>query len=402
MKVPNVYFVTLGRSDYSTIRPIVRAAMADSKVDAKLIVGGGHLLTRHGHSISQIEEDGFSIHTTVDFLSERVLDVVELAHSYERAISHFVRIFSLEQPDYVFVVGDRWEMLAVVSASSLLQIPVIHHSGGDITQGSADNQIRYAITNLSHLHLVALDQHRERLLKLGEEDWRVITSGEPALTELETYASAVSDIQGELGIPSSQQFVLATFHPTSFDVLPVADQIEIYLQILDCIQDPIVITAPNADAGSDLFLQKIKEYVSRNERVRFVENLGSEKYYAAMSQALYMMGNSSSGMWESSSFGLPVLNIGNRQSGRVHGENVVNVPLQISAIREGIEIVASPQWREKSRHCRNPYLRKDTIDIILTCLKAPWDRSQLLAKKFIDPLAREDNLGIQGNSGKGS
>ena len=383
--MPVVCFVTLSRSDYASLRPVATAALADTDIDARIVAGGSHCLKRYGNTLEQILADGLPIHAVATFLDESDDSTAELAAAYARAVSEFVRIFVALSPDYVFVIGDRWEMLAVVSAASMLQIPIAHHSGGDITQGSADNQTRYALTVLSHLHMVALPEHRDRLIHMGEEEWRVITTGEPALTALADYAAAVPDIWTHLSLVPGEPFVLATFHPTSFDTHLPEVQIDIFLQAIDAIDCAIILTAPNPDAASELFLKRYKSFASTRPRVQLHENLGSKIYYAAMAEANFMIGNSSSGMWESSSFKLPVVNIGPRQQGRICGNNVVNCELEFVAISVAIEQVSNAAFRSKLIG-ENPYVNPLTLTLILNCLKQPHDRARLLAKSFIDPL----------------
>ena len=247
--MPVVCLVTLSRSDYASLRPVALAAVADAGIDARIIAGGSHCLARYGNTIEQIRADGLPVHAVANFLNESDDSPAELAAAYARAVAEFVRILTEQSPDSVFVIGDRWEMLAVVSAASMLQIPIIHHSGGDITQGSADNQTRYALTVLSHLHLVALPEHRDRLIRMGEEEWRVTTTGEPALTALADYAAAVPDIRAHLGLAPGEPFVLATFHPTSFDAHSPEEQVALFLQALDAVPCTIILTAPNPDAA---------------------------------------------------------------------------------------------------------------------------------------------------------
>lgn len=383
--MPTVCFVTLSRSDYASLRPVALAAMADPAIDACIIAGGSHLLRRYGHTIDQIRSDGLPVRVLADFLKESDDSPAELAGAYARAVTEFVRIFAEQVPDYVFVIGDRWEMLAVVSAASMLQIPIVHHSGGDITQGSSDNQTRYALTTLSHLHLVALPEHRARLLRMGEEDWRVITTGEPALSMLSEYATAVPDIHARLGLAPDAPFVLATFHPTSYDEASPEQQVDLFLQALETIACDIVLTAPNPDTASDLFLRKYQAFATAHPRVQLFNSLGGAAYYAAMSQARYMIGNSSSGLWESASFKLPVVNIGPRQQGRVHGDNVVHAQLELPAIAAAIARASDPAFRAGLLG-ENPYVSADTLHLILDCLKQPRDRSRLMAKRFVDPL----------------
>ncbi len=383
--MPLVYFVTLSRSDYASLRPVMRAALKDDAITTKIIAGGSHLLQRYGNSIAQIRKDGLPIHDTMDFLREQDDTPQQMAAAYARATNESVRIFSEGKPDYVFILGDRWEMLPVAGAASMLHIPIIHHSGGDITQGSADNQTRYALTCLSHLHLVALPEHQTRLHAMGEEDWRIITTGEPALTELSAYISTVPDIRKLLGLKPKEPFVLATFHPTSFDTAPPEKQIDIFLGALDAIKDTIILTAPNPDQASRLFFEKLKAYAEKHAHVHLFESLGAEKYYAAMASALYMIGNSSSGLWEAPSFRLPVVNIGARQQGRVHGDNVIHAPLELAAIKEAIQKARSAEFRNAVSG-NNPYAQSDTLALIMDALKQPHDKTKLLAKRLVDPL----------------
>jgi UDP-hydrolysing UDP-N-acetyl-D-glucosamine 2-epimerase len=383
--MPVVCLVTLSRSDYASMRPVALAAVSEPAIDARIVAGGSHCLARYGSTIEQIARDGLPVHAVANFLHETDDSPAELAAACGRAVTEFVRIFTEQKPDSVFVIGDRWEMLAVVTAASMMQIPVVHHSGGDITQGSADNQTRYALTTLSHLHLVALPEHRERLLHMGEEAWRVTTTGEPALTALADYAAAVPDIRARLGLHSGAPFVLATFHPTSFDAAPPEQQIDVFLQALDGISCAIVLTAPNPDAASEMFLMRYKAYAATHPNVRLFESLGAQAYYAAMSEALYMIGNSSSGLWESASFRLPVVNIGVRQQGRIHGDNVINTPLETAAIAAAIARASSPAFRA-GLSGDNPYVSPHTLALIIDCLKEPHDRARLLTKRFVDPL----------------
>ncbi len=381
-----VDIVTLSRSDYASTRPVIQAALADSKIEARVIAGGSHMLARYGHTIDELEADGIKVWQRAEFLSESDDSPAELAHAYGRAVAVFVSLFSRSQPDRVFVLGDRWEMLAVASAASMLRLPIIHHSGGDITQGSADNQIRYAISCLSHLHLTALPEHRDRLVAMGEEPWRVTVTGEPALTELAAYGARAGDIRAALGIEPKAPFVLATFHPTSFETCTPQEQAARFLACLDQILETIVLTAPNPDASSDIFYRMMKQYASENPRVKLVESLGADRYYAAMAEANFMIGNSSSGLWEAPSFGLPVINIGVRQQGRVCGKNVLHVPLDVAQISDAIQKLSHLSGRKKFQIKDNPYVRDDTLALILDSLKAPYDTSKLLAKNLVDPL----------------
>ena len=378
-----VTFVTLSRSDYASLRPVIRAALADGELDVTVVAGGSHLLARFGRSIDEIAADGIAVNRVVDFLEEDDDTPAELAHAYARACRDFAQLLGDEPPDLLFILGDRWEMLAAATTASLLRIPIVHHSGGDITQGSADNQNRYALSALAHLHLVALEQHRDRLVRLGEEDWRVVCVGEPALTEVElAYAG---DIHRELGLTPSVPFVLATYHPTSFDDLDFEAQVRFFISALELIDMDIVVTAPNPDAGSKTIYRELHDFAARRPRVHLFENLGPARYHAAMGAAEFMIGNSSSGIWEAPSFGLPAINLGNRQRDRLRGENVIDVGFDLTAVGRAIGRVEEIRSLAALRQRRNPYCRDDTLQLILNALKQDLPRSKLLAKEFVDP-----------------
>lgn len=367
-----VHFITLSRSDHASVAPVFRAALADKRLDAKLVAGGSLLLKRYGSILQGL---GLPVHATVPFLREEDDSPADLARAGARAAAAFAELLSGDRPDYVFLLGDRWEMLPVASAASMLGIPIVHHSGGDITQGSADNQTRYALSCLAHLHLVALPEHAARLARMGEEPWRITVTGEPALAELSRHAAAPA---------TSAPFVLATFHPTTFDPLPLPRQVEVFVQALALVQGPLVITAPNPDSDSGLFARALQAFASSRPDTRYVESLGAD-YHAAMRSASLMIGNSSSGLLEAPSFRLPVVNIGSRQQGRAHGDNVIHAPLEIGAIAAAMARAAAPSFRSRLSG-DNPYVRADTLELILGALRQPRDRGALLAKRFIDPL----------------
>lgn len=378
-------FITLNRSDYATIRPVILAALEDKNIEASVIVGGSHLLERFGNTQDSIQDDEIPVSHEIDFMNECDDSETDIAVSYGNAVNRFVDYFSRHTPDYIFIVGDRWEMLAVATAANMCRIPIMHHSGGDITQGSRDNQIRYVLTSLSHLHLVALEQHQQRLIKMGEESWRITVTGEPALTYLKKYAEAVPDIREKLGI-ECERFALATFHPTTYEQQSYVEQIDLFIATLDLIGIPVLITAPSPDPGNRLFFDKLSDYADSHNNATMCSNLGTEAYYAAMDQASFMIGNSSSGLWEAPSFSLPVVNIGLRQEGRIGGANVINAKMDIEDINKAILLACSSEFQKSIKGCDNPYVKEDTLQRILQVLKIDEERSVILSKKFVDPL----------------
>lgn len=383
-----LHFVTLSRSDYASTKPIIQAAIEDADLEVEVTVGGSHLLSRFGNTVKVVQDDGIKIDYLARFMEETDDTDDTMAAAYSRAVFSFFDIFSESRPDCVFIVGDRWEMQAVATVASLMRIPIAHHSGGDITEGSADNQTRYLLTNLAQLHFTALPEHAKRLMAVGEESWRIRTVGEPALSQIERQSSSKEEFYSLVNLPVGSDFVLATFHPTTYDPMSFENQIKLFLAALDLVRGNVVLTAPNPDPGSGRFYRGLVDYCRKsNGRVRLYEHLGADNYYAAMSYARYMIGNSSSGLWEAPSFRLPVINIGSRQNGRIRSENVVDADLEVSSIQNAIKLVSSQAFRDNMKYVKNPYVRSRGIAEMLEVLKAQRDMNKLLSKKFVDPLS---------------
>jgi UDP-hydrolysing UDP-N-acetyl-D-glucosamine 2-epimerase len=384
----HIDLATLHRSEFSALKPVWRAAHRSAKIEARLVAGGSHLLARAGGSIDAVRKAGREFGTApaaeIPFLREDDDSDAQIAAAFARAAAAFAARFAADRPDALFLIGDRWEALAIACAASVARIPIIHHSGGDVTQGSADNQTRYAISQLAHRHLTALPEHSKRLIAIGEEPWRVETVGEPSLAEI----GSPPDPRGEIGLVPDAPFALATFHPSSFDTLPPKAQIQCFIESLRALDLALVITAPNADAHGGTFYRALQAFAAHTPRALMVENLGERLYHAAMAHADLMIGNSSSGIWEAPSFGLPVVNLGRRQEGRRRGANVVDAPLEREAIAQAVATARSDAFRVAARATQNPYAQADCLKRILAVLEDPTPKDKLLAKLLIDPIAQ--------------
>ncbi len=383
-----VDFITLSRSDYASIRPVIRESLNNKAITTGVLVGGSHLVKQFGTTLNHIANE-FTIDDTISFMGDNDDTSLDFAASYARAVTQCVCVLSKRNPDRIFIVGDRWELLAVATAASMLRIPIAHHSGGDITQGSADNQTRYAVSALSHLHFVALPEHQERLLVLGEEAWRVQVSGEPALTEIFDVKRSPVNIKQHFGLDDSfNRYILATFHPTTYDSLSFAEQAVFYNEILSRLPLPVLLTAPNPDPGTSTFFDILKRFALNHPRIYFVENMGSKLYYSAMMNARMMIGNSSSGLWEAPSFQLPVVNIGNRQEGRIRSKNVIDAELKLEPVMQAVSQALDHYFYSSLKDCDNPYVLPNTNALIIQGLLQPFSKQALLSKRFEDPLKK--------------
>lgn len=378
MAKKTILFVSLSRSDYATLKPILRDFLDDKSFKIDFVAGGSHLLSRFGYSIKEIENDGFKIKSKPRFLSNQDTKDIDLTSAYIKASKAFFNLIKKQSYDYVFLVGDRWEIHAVASVAFMLRIPIIHHSGGDVTEGSADNQIRYSVSNLASIHYTATDLHKKRLENAGEESWRVLASGEPALEELKNLYKEVKKVKHE------KKIVLASYHPCSFEKISPKKQIQIFLSSLNKLDEKIIITSPNPDAESKIVFEEIKKFSLLKQNVFFYENLGN-KYYEYLLKTKFLIGNSSSGIWEAQTAKVPVINVGPRQNGRTRSTNVIDVQLDKNKILNAISRLKSYGFQNEIKNCPDPYYKKNSTKLILDHFKK-YHLEDLLAKKFIDAI----------------
>ena len=292
---------------------------------------------------------------------------------------------ALEQlrPDLLIVAGDRSEMLGAVGAAATGGVPVLHISGGELTFGSTDESVRHALTKLSHLHAVAATPFRNRLLQMGEEPWRVLVTGDPALDGVTAAALPKRDeLESRLGHALTPPVVVFTWHPVTTEADP-AGGVEEVLAGLARFAGTLVITAANRDRGGAEINRQLQRFAVGRPRTAFRPALGAD-YTALLRLADVMVGNSSSGIWEAASHRLPVVDIGSRQEGRLAAGNVVHVPCRAAAIADALERTLDPLWRATLLDLVNPYGDGAAAPRILDFAVRAWNRQDLLKKRFID------------------
>jgi UDP-hydrolysing UDP-N-acetyl-D-glucosamine 2-epimerase len=360
--------VSVARSDYGIYRPILAKIRADQELELALVVGGMHLSPEFGYTIREIESDGFEIAAKVEMLLSS-----DSPQGMAKSISLGVSGFATA----------RFEMFSAAVAALPFRIPIAHVHGGEITEGALDDAMRHGITKLSHLHFTSTEEYGRRVVQMGEEPWRVSVSGAPAIDSLSvTRWMTKKELEERLGFSLQTPLVLVTYHPVTLEHENTSYQITELLAALQETGFNLLFTAPNADTQGRSILQTIRGFVTGNERARFVENLGQETYFSLMSLAAAMVGNSSSGIIEAASCGLPVVNIGNRQRGRVHGRNVLNVGYTREEIIQGILRATDPAFKETLKDLVNPYGDGKAADQIVAKLKSSALGQLLLVKRF--------------------
>lgn len=334
------------RADYGLLRPLVGVLESDRRVELQLIVSGSHLSAAHGTTVDEIVADGHQIAARVPLWSGDD-SALGAAVDTGAGVSAFAHTLDELGPDVVVVLGDRLEALAMATAATVLGVPVAHIHGGEITEGAMDDALRHSITKLSALHLTTTDEHRGRVLQLGEQPDTVFNLGAPVLDAIATLDLLDAEqIQARFGITVDETTVLLTFHPAAFDVVPSIDLLRELLAALDAVDGiRLVVTGTNSDIGSDEIRAELASFVETRDWAHYVESFGQLAYLSTMRLAGAVVGNSSSTVLEAPLLAVPSVLVGDRQQGRPISAGVLTPTPDRDAIRVAIERALSPEFR---------------------------------------------------------
>jgi UDP-N-acetylglucosamine 2-epimerase (non-hydrolysing)/GDP/UDP-N,N'-diacetylbacillosamine 2-epimerase (hydrolysing) len=376
--------VTVARSDYGIYLPLLRRVRADERLRLHLIVSGMHLSPQYGLTCRNIEADGFEIAERVEMLLSS--DTPEaVSKSMGLGVIGFSQAFARFKPDILVVLGDRFEMFAAALAALPFKIPVAHIHGGELTEGAIDDALRHGMTKLSHLHFVSTEPHAERVVQMGEEPWRVVVSGAPALDHLHGIRLLTKqELEARLGIRMDPPPLLVTFHPVTLEAERTEVYVEELLAAIGRCGMPVLFTMPNADTGNQCITRRVREFLETHPGSCWADNLGTEAYFSLMALSSAMVGNSSSGIIEAPSFCLPVVNVGTRQRGRTRAANVIDVGYGRGEIEEAIRRAVSPGFRDSLKGLVNPYGTGHAAQRILEVLNRTALDDNLLLKRFHD------------------
>jgi UDP-hydrolysing UDP-N-acetyl-D-glucosamine 2-epimerase len=346
--------ITSSRSDYAHLRWLLHDLAKSPKVDLRIIALGPHLSPEFGHSNRQIRRDHLPGTTTVECLLSSDTDI-GMAKTLGVATLGLADVLGTMRPDLLLLIADRYEMLAPASVALTLRIPIAHIEGGEITAGAIDDAVRNAITKMAHLHFACTKRAAERIIAMGEESWRVTFSGSLSLDELKrSELPSKRRIEKTIGCSLQDDHVLAIYHPVTLLKDSVAEAAEM-LAALRNLPNQVIVIYPNADAGSREIVRIFAKFVAQRVNAKLLINLDHISYLGLLAHSAILVGNSSSGVIESTSLGIPTLNIGLRQQGREHAANVIDVPAERSAILRGMKRILSPQFKSRVRKLANPY-----------------------------------------------
>ena len=352
-----VLAVTGIRSEYDMMSSVFSAIDEHPSLDLLLVVTGAHLSDAYGYTIDEIKADGFEIIDEIESLLNGDQDssrIKSLAIQLQGLVQTVARV----RPDILLVLGDREEAINTALVGAYMNIPVAHISGGDRVIGNVDDQIRHAVTKLSHLHFVTNAESEKRILRLGEEKFRVFNVGNPGLDRmLNVPKLTLPQLSTSLGFEISEHtpFLLIIQHVISTEIDYAYDQMKVTLEAIKELRLPTVLSYPNSDAGGQRMIKAILEY-EYLPNFHVARNIPRLEFVNLMRNASCLLGNSSAGILEAPLLKLPVVNIGNRQKGRLHAENVKFVPHDKQQIVKAvIHAIHDKEYRKQVENCSNPY-----------------------------------------------
>ena len=386
--VMRICVVSVARSDYGIYRPLLRRLAADEAFEFQLVVAAMHLAPDYGNTIDEILADGYEIAARVE-MTPQADTPGAVARAMGEGTTRFAEAYARLEPDLLVVLGDRYEMHAATVAALPFLIPTLHIAGGSLTLGAMDDGLRHSITKLSHLHFVETETYRDRVIQMGEEPWRVHTTGSLNLDNLNGFERLpLEDLNRRFGLSLTPDAppLLVTFHPVTREYKNTRSYMEALLTALSTSPLPVVFTYPNADTNGRVIIDMIEDYTGGRDDAFAVPHFGVEGYNSLMAHAAAMVGNSSSGIIEAASFRLPVINIGTRQGGRLAPENVIDTGYEADSICKGIETGTSPAFRDKIAGLINPYGDGGAAERMIAVLKSTdLARSDLIEKVFYRP-----------------
>ena len=376
------------RAEYGLLMPVMEEIRQDSELLLQIIVTGMHLSPEFGATYNTIQEDGFHIDEKVEMLVSSDTPT-GITKSMALGLIGYGEALHRLQPDIVIILGDRFEGLVMAQACMVARIPIGHLHGGEATYGVIDEAIRHSITKMSHLHFTSCEEYRKRVIQLGEHPERVFNVGaigaenikKSVLLDREDLATALNFNLGE-------RFLLVTFHPVSLEYASAKNQFESLLAVLDQMvknsNTKVIFTKANADTEGRIINQLIDNYTSCNPaKAAGFDSLGKEKYLSAMKHAVAVVGNSSSGILEAPSLKIPVVNIGDRQKGRIRAMNVIDCEPNRLSISQALNKAMSKEFASSLVEMTSPYEKDDTSKIIKEILKQT-NFDNMLKKAFYD------------------
>lgn len=378
--------VTGTRAEYGLLKPIINKISKDDELELCLIVTGMHLSPEFGMTYREIENDGYEIRHKVEMLlsADTPSSIVK---SMGVEMIGFADVYAEEQPDMVVLLGDRYEILVAATAAMVHRIPIAHIHGGESTEGAIDEAIRHSITKMSMLHFASTEVYKKRIIQLGEQPERVFSVGALGVENVKSLSLlSRKELEESIQFSFDKATVMVTYHPVTLENDTVENQFANLLTVLKKHKElQIIFTKANADTDGRVINQMIDQFVveNSNRSIAFT-SMGQLRYLSALQYCVAVIGNSSSGIIEVPSFGIPTVDIGERQKGRVRAESVIHCGTEESEIESAMKEALSDAGREKAKQSMNPYEGVDTSKRIIEVIKKYLKQGIVLKKHFYD------------------
>lgn len=376
--------VTGTRAEYGLLRWLMRDIADDPELSLQVIATCMHLAPEFGETYREIEADGFVIDRKVEMLLSGDTPSA-IGKSIGLGVIGFADAFQSLSPDLLIVLGDRFEILAAVSAALVARIPVAHLHGGELTEGAVDDAIRHAVTKMSQVHFVATEAYRQRVIQLGETPARVHCVGGLGVDAIMRQPRLSREaLEASLDFRFRERNLLVTFHPATLDAASPAAQMAELLAALAQLDDVgLLFTLPNADAGGRELMRQVQAFVDGRSNARAFASLGQQRYLSCMALVDGVVGNSSSGLLEAPSFHVGTVNLGSRQQGRAQASSVINCEVDRKAIGKALVTLFSAEYRGSLYNVVNPYGNGGASARIVAEIKR-LEVDELVKKTFYD------------------
>ena len=383
MERRHVMIVTGTRAEWGLLSPVAKALAARDDVRVSVVATNMHLEAAYGMTVGEIEADGFDVAARVPMATGGDGEAAKV-RAMARCLDGMVDVIERLRPDCTLILGDRFEMLAVASASLMMRVPIIHIAGGETSEGAVDDSIRHAITKMSSLHLAATEPFCRRIIAMGENPTTVINTGAIGVYNILNEKLMTRDeLEKSTGIDLCRDTVLLTYHAATLDSANPAERFDAVIEAIDRFPElQVVVTYPNNDAGGRAIIEKIDRWQKRRpEQIKIIPSLGKMRYLSMLQFVKAVVGNSSSGLVEVPAAHIPTVDIGIRQQGRLAGKSVFHATDDVDSIADALRVALSPGGREIALRAENPYYKPDTLDIMVNAIStAPLN----IIKKFYD------------------
>lgn len=379
-----ILVVTGTRAEYGLLYWTMKEIQNDKDLKLQLVVTGNHLVRDYGYTVDQIKKDGFVIDEEIDMImdSDKKSSIVK---SMGIEMIQMSQCFDRLKPDILLILGDRYETFVAATCAMMMNIPIAHMNGGESTEGAIDEQIRHAITKMSHIHFAGAEYYKDRIIKMGEEPWRVHNVGQAGIENIKRLKLLERhELEKELNIKFDKPVFLITYHPVTLDIEDVKNQINNLLNAIKEFDAKYIFTYPNADFGGKIIINKINEFVKQNDNSYVFYSLGQKRYLSLLKYSDIMVGNSSSGIIESPTFKIPVVNIGDRQKGRLRSNNIIDSGYSKEEIIKALnKTLYDVNFKDRFKYIENIYGDGNVSNRLVNILKTINIDKKLFSKKLV-------------------